>query len=520
MELAALTKDMEQVRLQCLELEMVVATSPTFLDSSSSFVAIGTTVATGKSLPVSAAAVCTRDGVTPRQFPRMGTRLDHIRLLRLRNTAPFSAAHLASPSSFIVEQQLDGNPTELPVWPTTDNEPVWLKRTHPPLLPSASTTKTNLPLGLNLTTATDDVPRAETYHHVATPVATVDDHNLHHRGGCCVLSSCQPLAVIAEEDRSRATSACSSNGAVATRFNAIRNSPKSSVVDYGCSPYSASKNTQTGGSWYAAGDGTSPHGSNEGDSARRPEVDIDDDGHASHRRESLQSLYNRYIDVMYTNSANLKHTIMVQQRLFEQQINNNNNNISTRSSVDFKKIVPTSATTAATLPTKNLIPDVDRQQPQQLHQQPQMEWVVKLRRDGSRYIARRPVRRRILRDRAQRLEEERCGLTTTDDDAAVSELKVGRYWTREERRRHLEEARQHRRHKENVQRQRMETVREANDGSQSAAVNVVELGHQKMMRHKNRKVFDDFVTLQEILAHGCREVNGRSHNPLLSVTTV
>ncbi|VDP66031.1 unnamed protein product [Echinostoma caproni] len=68
-----------------------------------------------------------------------------------------------------------------------------------------------------------------------------------------------------------------------------------------------------------------------------------------------------------------------------------------------------------------------------------MEWVVKKRPDGSRYITRRPIRNRLLKERARRVAEERSGLTTDDD--ATSELKVGRYWNRTERRKQLEKAR-------------------------------------------------------------------------------
>jgi ligand of Numb protein X 3/4 len=52
-----------------------------------------------------------------------------------------------------------------------------------------------------------------------------------------------------------------------------------------------------------------------------------------------------------------------------------------------------------------------------------MEWKVKRRPDGTRYIARRPVRNRILKNRAIKISEERAGLTTEDD--TISELKVG-----------------------------------------------------------------------------------------------
>lgn len=51
-----------------------------------------------------------------------------------------------------------------------------------------------------------------------------------------------------------------------------------------------------------------------------------------------------------------------------------------------------------------------------------MEWKVKRRSDGTRYIARRPVRNRLLKNRALRINEERSVLTTEDD--TISEVKV------------------------------------------------------------------------------------------------
>ncbi|XP_055353735.1 PDZ domain-containing RING finger protein 4-like [Paramacrobiotus metropolitanus] len=52
--------------------------------------------------------------------------------------------------------------------------------------------------------------------------------------------------------------------------------------------------------------------------------------------------------------------------------------------------------------------------------------------------SRRPVRNKLLHERAQRINKERCGVTTDDD--AKSELKLGRYWPKDDRRRHLESA--------------------------------------------------------------------------------
>ena len=105
---------------------------------------------------------------------------------------------------------------------------------------------------------------------------------------------------------------------------------------------------------------------------------------------------------------------------------------------------------------------------------------------------------------------------TTDDDAQ-SELKVGRYWSKEDRKRHLEKARDYKKRKE-MMKQKMETLKENEEVKKEP--NIVELSHRKMMKHKGKKVFDDFTTVQEMLAHGSREGQGKAYNPLLSVTTV
>nr|XP_037283912.1 E3 ubiquitin-protein ligase PDZRN3-like [Rhipicephalus microplus] len=69
------------------------------------------------------------------------------------------------------------------------------------------------------------------------------------------------------------------------------------------------------------------------------------------------------------------------------------------------------------------------------------QWKVKRRADGTRYITRRPARTKLLKEREQKILEERSGLTTDDDNH--SELKTGKYWAKEERKRHLEKALDH-----------------------------------------------------------------------------
>jgi len=68
------------------------------------------------------------------------------------------------------------------------------------------------------------------------------------------------------------------------------------------------------------------------------------------------------------------------------------------------------------------------------------EWKVKIRPDGSRYVTRRPVRKHALKERARQLTAERAASTTEDD--AASELKFGRFWSKPERKLHLESSKE------------------------------------------------------------------------------
>ncbi|XP_061107834.1 PDZ domain-containing RING finger protein 4-like [Conger conger] len=150
------------------------------------------------------------------------------------------------------------------------------------------------------------------------------------------------------------------------------------------------------------------------------------------------------------------------------------------------------------------------------------EWKVKVRSDGTRYITKRPVRDRLLRERALKIREERSG-GTTDDDAA-SELKLGRYWSKEERKQHLLRAREQRRRREVMMRSRLESLRESpqsgGEGSRKE-VSILELSHRKMMKKRNRKILDNWMTIQELMTHGARAAEDpKVHNAFLSVTTV
>ncbi|KAL4622596.1 PDZ domain-containing protein 4-like [Arapaima gigas] len=163
---------------------------------------------------------------------------------------------------------------------------------------------------------------------------------------------------------------------------------------------------------------------------------------------------------------------------------------------------------------------------------PRMEWKVKVRSDGSRYVAKRPVRDRLLKARAMKIREERSGMTTDDD--AVSEMKMGRYWSKEERKQQLMRAREYRRRREFMMQSRLDYLRDREQQSGSAPAEcrgtqqgapqeatILELSQRKSMRKRNRKILDNWITIQELLAHGTRSPDGKKvYNPLLSVTTV
>ncbi|XP_027787741.2 E3 ubiquitin-protein ligase PDZRN3 [Marmota flaviventris] len=151
--------------------------------------------------------------------------------------------------------------------------------------------------------------------------------------------------------------------------------------------------------------------------------------------------------------------------------------------------------------------------------EPRMEWKVKIRSDGTRYITKRPVRDRLLRERALKIREERSGMTTDDDN--LSEMKMGRYWSKEERKQHLVKAKEQRRRREFMMQSRLDCLREQQGAEERKEVSILELSHKKMMKKRNKKIFDNWMTIQELLTHGTKSPDGtRVYNSFLSVTTV
>ncbi|XP_014118102.1 PREDICTED: PDZ domain-containing protein 4 [Pseudopodoces humilis] len=133
----------------------------------------------------------------------------------------------------------------------------------------------------------------------------------------------------------------------------------------------------------------------------------------------------------------------------------------------------------------------------------------------------RPGRDRLLKARAIKILEERGG--STDDDAR-SELKTGRYWSREQRKQHLARAREQRKRRELLLQARPE-----GSGGLGGLGGVAEppqqqqqqqqhgQGSRRGLRKRSRRILDNWVTIQEMMLaqHG-----GRLEHPLLSVTTV
>nr|XP_017022619.2 LOW QUALITY PROTEIN: slo-interacting protein 1 [Drosophila kikkawai] len=80
-----------------------------------------------------------------------------------------------------------------------------------------------------------------------------------------------------------------------------------------------------------------------------------------------------------------------------------------------------------------------------------MVWKVKRRPDGSRYIVKRPVRNRAPQVSSSIRKNIRYNEVTTTEEDTVSEVKIGRYWTKEDRKRHIEKARERRQQQQQQQ---------------------------------------------------------------------
>jgi ligand of Numb protein X 3/4 len=131
-------------------------------------------------------------------------------------------------------------------------------------------------------------------------------------------------------------------------------------------------------------------------------------------------------DTMYTNVANLHQTMQLQQQLFKQAMNKRKSSTGrSRGQIGFQAPSLSQYQFVASHQINNQSAIEQQPRAQEHSEQVQMEWKVKRRPDGTRYIARRPVRNRILRNRALKISEERQGHTTEED--TISEIKVVKY---------------------------------------------------------------------------------------------
>ncbi|KAF5270812.1 hypothetical protein FQA39_LY08329 [Lamprigera yunnana] len=213
-------------------------------------------------------------------------------------------------------------------------------------------------------------------------------------------------------------------------------------------------------------------------------------------------------DTMYTNVANLQQTILLQQQLFRQALGK-------QSSGTICK-----PTTSFTTPTLSQYQFVNCQQTYKT-KDTKMEWKVKRRSDGTRYIARRPVRNRILRNRALRISEERAGGTTEDD--TISEFKMGKYWKKEDRKKHLEKSKERRQRQENSEGVYQKPFDKVHSSSaKKNYANADNTNRKHKTKRTNKEEYHDFTTVQEMLMHGPQVLPNSNSKimGLLSVTTV
>ena len=130
-----------------------------------------------------------------------------------------------------------------------------------------------------------------------------------------------------------------------------------------------------------------------------------------------------------------------------------------------------------------------------------------------------------IRQRAQKVKEETLLLTT--DDETISELKIGKFWTKQERKRQFLVAREHKQRRHMMQRSRalyrdMQSrgqIAGSGSSGNEGQENLLTALSKKEIKIKKEKILDNFWTIQELLAHGGRLSDGTLH-PLLSVTTV
>ncbi|GFU39609.1 e3 ubiquitin-protein ligase PDZRN3 [Nephila pilipes] len=248
---------------------------------------------------------------------------------------------------------------------------------------------------------------------------------------------------------------------------------------------------------------------------------------------------------MYTNQENLQHTIWLQQQLFRQALAHKHykkaSTIPTCAPPNLKQWnqkypsssldslpptlnpphLSTPGMLTAELPGNSVLKSPVITPTEEPSDETKMEWKVKRRPDGTRYITRRPIRNKILKERALQIMEERCGITTDDD--AVSELKIGKYWSREERKRHLEKARDRKQRKEILMKSvRVPDMNEEDDSSQGKKDTFAStvLSRKKPCYSSSRRRLRLPSTPSSTVLDDCPSAGPSGTFGILSVTTV
>lgn len=145
---------------------------------------------------------------------------------------------------------------------------------------------------------------------------------------------------------------------------------------------------------------------------------------------------------------------------------------------------------------------------------------------GRPSMANRISRSQLLRDRASQLADERSGMST--DEETNTDVLMGRYWSRTERKEHFLLARELRQQQQ-ARGERSTSRERERAGSSTGEVDlrantVLELSQRKLSRLRNRKLLDDWTTVEELLTHGSRLGDNEDAltcpSSLLTVTTV
>lgn len=161
---------------------------------------------------------------------------------------------------------------------------------------------------------------------------------------------------------------------------------------------------------------------------------------------------------------------------------------------------------------------------------------------GTKPMTSRFSRSQLLRDRASQLANERSGMST--DEETNNDMLMGRYWTRTERKEQFLLAREQKQQQLQVKgASARDTIRGGfpaeGEGTFIGNIDLVDRAHgalaegrcnmalklsqRKLSRLRNRKLLDDWITVEELLTHGTRLDNQEDMlcpSSLLTVTTV